>query len=209
MIFKDRQDGGRQLIPKLEQFKDNSDVIVLGLPRGGVVTAFEITKALNLKLDLVVPRKISAPGNPEFAIGAIAEDGEAVLNESVISTYKISQEYIDQEVENEKKEAQRRLSTYRGNLPPLDLKDKTAILVDDGIATGSTMRAAIKSVKAKGAKKIIVAVPVTSQDALEKISQEVDEFIYLKAPTFFGAVGAFYDSFSQTEDEEVIELVNQ
>ena len=208
-MFKDRKEAGQKLANKLEQYRDKKDTIVLGLPRGGVVTAYEIAKSLNLPLDLIVPRKIGAPDNPEFAIGAIAEDGEGIFDQSVITEYNISKDYIDKEVEKEKKEAQRRLKLYRGDRPILNLKDKTAILIDDGVATGATMRAAIKSAKIKGVKEIIVATPVIARDTLKKIGTEVNEVIYLDAPTFFGAVGAFYQSFAQTEDKEVIELMKE
>ena len=209
MIFEDRQEAGRKLISKLQQYKDKSDVIVLGLPRGGIITASEIAQGLNLPLDLVVTRKIGAPDNPEFAIGAITEDGEGVFDEVTISAYRISQEYIDEEIKKEKKEAKRRLRVYRGDRPPLNLKNKTVILVDDGVATGATLRAAIMSVKSKNAKKIIVAVPVIPQDSLEKIKNEVDDIIYLDVPLFFSAVGSFYKVFVQTEDEEVIALMKK
>lgn len=209
MLFKNRSEAGQQLAEQLIQYKDNPRVVVLGLPRGGVVVAFKIAKTLNLPLDLVVPRKIGAPGNPEFAIGAITEDGEGIFDEQVISTYNISKDYIDQTVAKEKKEAQRRLELYRGDRPPLDLKNKIAILVDDGVATGSTMLAAVKSTRSKGVKKIIVAIPVTARDSLEKIKEQADEVVYLNAPLFFGAVGAFYQNFDQTNDKEVIEIMNR
>lgn len=209
MIFKDRADAGQKLISKLKRFKDKPEVVVLGLPRGGVVVAFEIARGLRLPLDLVVPRKIGAPNDPEFAIGAIAEDGTEVLDEMVVAAYKISQDYINKQVEVEKKEAERRLKVYLGKSAPISLRGKTAILADDGIATGYTMLAAIKSVKAKGAEKIIVAVPVTARDSLEKLKREVDEVIYLDAPLYFGAVGAFYKNFPQTEDREVVDLLKK
>jgi len=207
MIFKNRKDAGEKLIPKLIQYKNKPGIVILALPRGGVVTAAEIVRKLNLPLDLVVPRKIGAPGNPEFAIGAIAEDGVGIFDNEIIAAYNIGQEYIKNEVEKEKKEAERRLKVYRGKRLPLNLEDKTVILVDDGVATGSTMRAAIRSVKKKKAKKIIVAIPTIAQDTLKKIQEEVDEVIYLKAPLFFGAVGAFYEDFAQTEDKEVIDII--
>ena len=209
MIFKDRQEAGYKLISKLQKYKNKTDVIVLGLPRGGIVTAFEIAKGLNLPLDLVVTRKIGAPDNPEFAIGAITEKGEGIFNEATISIYGISQRYIDKEIKKEKKEAERRLRVYRENRPPLNLQGKIAILVDDGVATGLTLRAAIKSVKIKNAKKIVVAVPVIAQDSLEKIENEVDEVVYLNSPLYFSAIGSFYESFTQTEDEEVIALMKK
>ncbi len=209
MIFKDRIEAGQKLAKALEKYKGQKDTIILGLPRGGVVTGFEIAKTLELPLDLVVPRKIGAPGNPEFAIGAITEEGEGIFNEGVIRDYEISKEYITGTVEEEKKEAQRRLKTYRGDRSPLDLKDKTVILVDDGIATGLTMRVAIKSVKNKDPKKIVVAVPCGAKDSIDQIKKDVDEVICLHAPIFFGAVGAFYREFPQTTDEEVIELMKE
>lgn len=209
MIFKDRRDAGRKLISKLAQFKNDPNVIVIGLPRGGVITASEIAQGLNLPLDLIVPRKIGAPYNPELAIGAITEDGEGIFDNKLISSLNVSQKYIDQEIEKEKEEAKRRIKEYRGDRPPLNLQNKIAILVDDGVATGSTMLAAIKSAKAKGAKKIIVAVPTTAQDSLKKIKKEVDEVVYLDAPFFFGAVGAFYEVFDQTIDEEVKSLMTK
>ncbi|MFC1609224.1 phosphoribosyltransferase [Patescibacteria group bacterium] len=208
MIFRDRQEGGQKLISEIEKYKGNPNAIILGLPRGGVVTAFEISSALNLPLDIIAPRKISAPGAPELAIGAITEDGELILNESV-KGYKIDPKYLETETENQKKEAERRLKVYRGERPPLILKDKIAIIVDDGVATGATMRAAIRSAKKSQAKKIVVAIPVIAQDSLEIIKNEVDEMIFLDAPPLFGAVGAFYENFSQTEDAEVIQLLNK
>jgi len=209
MIFKNRRDAGVKLIPKLMQYKNKPNAIILALPRGGVVAAEEIAKQLNLPLDLVVPRKIGAPSNPEFAIGAITEDGVGTFDNESIATYNISQEYINKEVEKEKKEAARRLKVYRGERLPLNLKDKTVILVDDGVATGATMRAAIKSVKQKAPKEIIVATPTIARDTLKIIQKEADAVIYLEAPIFFGAVGAFYENFAQTEDKEVIEIMNK
>lgn len=209
MIFKDRLEAGQRLAKVLEKYKRQKDTIILALPRGGVVVGFEVAKTLELPLDLVVPRKIGAPGNPEFAIGAITEEGEGIFNEAVIRDYGISKEYIDKTVEEEKKEAQRRLKAYRGDRPPLNLVEKTVIIVDDGIATGLTMRAAIKSVKNKDPKKIVVAVPCGAKDSIDQIKQEVDEVVCLHAPIFFGAVGAFYENFEQTTDEEVIELMKK
>lgn len=193
----------------LEKFKAQKDVIVLALPRGGVVVGNEVAKTLNLPLDLVVPRKIGAPDNPEFAIGAITESGEGIFQEEVIKEYYISEEYIKKTVAEEKKEAERRLKTYRGDKPALNLKNKTIILIDDGIATGMTMRAAIKSAREKGAKKIVVATPVAAQDSLQEIKKDADEIICLHSPSFFGAVGAFYKNFSQTTDEEVVVIMQR
>jgi len=181
---------------------------VLGLPRGGVIVASEVAKALVLPLDVVVARKVGAPDNPEFAIGAVSEEGEGVFDPEIIALYNISQEYIDKEIKKGKEEASRRLKKFHGDRVPLNLFGKTAILVDDGVATGSTMQAAILLAKTKGAKKIIVAVPVIAQDSLKLIREEVDESVYLDAPMLFGADGQFYKMFSQTTDEEVVDLLN-
>lgn len=207
MIFKNREEAGKRLSQKLKEFKNQKDTIILALPRGGVVTGFAIAQNLNLPLDIVVPRKIGAPENEEYAIGAITESGEGIFNQEAISSLSITKNYLDKKIAEEKTEAERRLKSYRQNKPILNLLNKTVIIVDDGIATGLTMRAAIKSVKEKKAAKIIVAIPVSAQDSLKIIKQEADDVIYLDAPLFFGAVGAFYEDFGQTTDQEVINLM--
>ncbi|MBU1146469.1 phosphoribosyltransferase [Patescibacteria group bacterium] len=208
MLFKNRLEAGEKLAVALDKFKNAKNAIILALPRGGVVVGFEVAQKLNLPLDIIVPRKIGAPANPEFAIGAITEQGVGVFDEMTVGAYGITESYLQNEIKKEKAEAVRRLKLYRSSRPPLDLKNKTAILVDDGLATGLTMRAAIKSVKRMGAEKIIVAIPVTSPEAVELVQKEVDEIIYLEAPAFFGAVGSFYEEFRQTTDEEVIDLLS-
>jgi putative phosphoribosyl transferase len=209
MKFKNRPEAGQKLAETLGKFKDAKDTIILALPRGGVVVGFEVAQKLNLPLDIVVPRKIGAPANPEFAIGAITETGEGIFNEMIIGAYGITESYLQNEIKKEKAEAERRLKLYRGTRSPLDLKNKTVVIVDDGLATGLTMRAAVKTVKILGAGKIIVAIPVTPPDTADLIKKEVDELIYLDAPAFFGAVGEFYDEFGQTTDEEVIDLLKK
>lgn len=209
MIFQNRQEAGLELIPELWRFCGKQDVVILGLPRGGVVVAYEVANALNITLDIIVPRKIGSPDNPEFAIGAITEDGEGIFNRDVIDMYRIPWEYIEKEVAKQIKEASRRLKAYRGNSPLAVLKDKTVIIVDDGIATGSTMLAAIKSVKNRGAKKIIVAVPVASRESISKIKKIVDKVICLQPHLCFGAVGACYEDFTQVTDAEVISLLER
>lgn len=206
MMFKNRVEAGQKLAEALKKFNNLPNTVILALPRGGAVIGFEVAQKLNLPLDIVVPRKIGAPGDPEFAVGAITETGEMILNEEV---FGISENYLKNEAEKEKQEAGRRLKLYRGSRPPLNLKNKTVILVDDGLATGLTMRAAIASVKKMKTKKIIVAVPVIPPDAVELIKKEADEIIYLGAPLLFGAVGAFYQEFGQTTDEEVIDLLKK
>ena len=159
-MFKNRIEAGKKIAQKLISYKNNKNILVLGLPRGGIILANEIAKIINSQLDIIVPRKIGSPYDPEFAIGAITEEGEAFLNKDIINNYNISKEYIDKEIIKEKKEAKRRLKIYRGNKKLIDYKDKIIILVDDGIATGSTILAAIFSIKKFKPKKIIVAVPV-------------------------------------------------
>lgn len=209
MTFKNRADAGKQLAEKLKKYSGDKSTIILALPRGGVVVAKEVADVLNLPMDLIVSRKIGAPDNPEFAIGAIAEGFEGVFDQRVIVSYGISDEYIRNEIKKEREEMDRRLNVYRAGRVPLDLAGKTAILVDDGIATGLTMIATINSAKIKGAKKIVVAVPVASRDSVEKVKKLVDDIIYLDTPEFFMAVGQFYESFSQVEDAEVVKMMTQ
>jgi predicted phosphoribosyltransferase len=209
MIFQNRQEAGQELIPELWQFSGNQDVVILGLPRGGVVVAYEIAKALKISLDIIVPRKIGSPDNPEFAIGAITEDGEGIFNRDIIDMYRVPWEYIEKEVAKQAKEATRRLKVYRGDRPPIELKGKTVIIVDDGIATGSTMLAAIKSIKSREAEKIIVAVPVASMESISKVKSIVDKVICLQPHLRFGAVGACYEDFRQVQDDEVIEIMHK
>lgn len=207
MIFKDRSDAGRQLAEKLKDYKGKKKTVVIALPRGGVVLGYEIAKVLNLPLDIVVPRKIGHPHNPEYAIGAITESGEGIFNKQ--EKKQVDPQWLKSAIAKEKKEARRRLKMYRSGKNPVDLYGKQVLIIDDGIATGLTMRAAVKSVKIKNPDKIIVAVPVAARDSLEKIKKEVDEVICLDAPEFFGAVGAFYEVFGQTQDEEVVALMKK
>ncbi len=208
MLFNDRRDAGKQLASQLGGYKDRKDVIVLGLARGGMVTAAEVSSALGVPLNVVVVRKIGAPGNEELALGAIAEHGEGVFNDQLIGILGVSPDYLKREVERQRKILKERLSLYRGRSPAPDLNGKTVILVDDGIATGSSMRVAIHSVREAKAKKIVMAVPVAAPDSLRKIGKEVDEVVCLSSPVFFEAVGAFYRIFDQTSDDEVIRLLS-
>lgn len=209
MLFYNRAEAGKKLAKELKKYKSNKNAIVLGLPRGGVIVAYEVAKDLDLPLDIVVPRKIGAPNNEEFAIGAITETGEGIFDETSIKYLAISEKYLKETVEKEKQEAQRRLKLYRGDRPVIDLTEKIVILVDDGIATGSTMLAACKSVKVRGAKKLVVAVAVTPKDTVDKVKKIADEFVYLYAAKNFMAVGQFYNIFEQTTDEEVIEKLRE
>ena len=208
MRFKDRKDGGAQLAQSLLQYKDQPDTIVIGLPRGGVITAAEVAKKLNLPLDIMVPRKIGAPFNEELAVGAVTQDGDVVWNESILKTAHLEPSDLIDTIQKEKKESARRLLAYRGNKPILNLENKTVIIVDDGIATGATMRAAIASAKKQQAKKIVVATPVSTPETLQNIEQEVDDVVSVLMPTAFLGISAFYESFPQTTDEEVIALLS-
>ena len=209
MIFKDRTDAGKQLAEALSQYQNQKDAVVIGLPRGGVVVAYEVAKFLKLPLDITCPRKIGAPSNPEFAIGAITETGEGLFNQDVVAKLGISESYLEQAIRVEKAEAQKRLDKFRGNKPPRNIENKIILLVDDGLATGSTMKAAIMSMQAARADKIIVAVPVSPPDTLGEIRGMVDEIVCLDSPPFFQAVGQFYQKFDQTTDEEVIHLIKE
>ena len=199
MIFKDRHEAGKKLTKKLSKYKNKKDVIVLGIPRGGVEVAFEVAKILIAPLSIVVTKKIGHPFESEFAIGAVSP-GNYIVDEGYGKEAK--DEYIKKTVRQMNKEIKRRYTEYtKGILPKL--KNKIVIVVDDGLATGYTLLAAIKYVKSKNPKKVIVAVPVAAQDSFEKVKKMADELICLEVPGFFFAVGSFYQEFSQLEDEEV------
>lgn len=205
MRFKDRKEAGGKLAAALARYSGATDAVVAALPRGGAVLGRVAADALALPLDLVVPRKLGAPGNPEYAIGALAEHGEAVWNEGERRIY--DEGVLERLVAQEREESLRRLRTYRGALPPRDLSGKTVILVDDGVATGYTMRAAIRTARREGAARVVVAVPVAAPDAVELLKDEADEVIVLTAPEAFFAIGDFYDEFPQVSDEEVLRLM--
>jgi len=208
MLFKDRIQAGQKLAEKLLEYKDK-DVIILAIPRGGVVVAYEIAKVLNAPLDLIIPRKIGAPYQPELAIGAVTQDGTIILNEDIISYLPIPENYIEAEAERQKKEIERRLIKYRGSAIEPKLENKIVIIVDDGIATGATMLAAIASIRKKKPLKIIAAIPVAPPESLEKIKEYADEIVCLQTPEPFFAIGQFYERFEQLEDEEVIDILNK
>lgn len=207
MIFRDRVEAGRKLANRLEQYR-NQIAVVYGLPRGGVVVAVEIAKTLNAPLDLVIVRKIGHPYNPEYAIGAVAEDGHMVCNETERGS--IDQAWFNQEKDKQQKEAKRRREVYLGDRKSISAKDKIAILVDDGVATGLSLFCAINELKHQKPKKIVVAIPVSPPDTAEKIRQQVDELVSLEIPSYFlGAVGAYYQNFDQVEDKEVIGIIKK
>jgi putative phosphoribosyl transferase len=204
--FSDRVDAGKRLASALKDFSSRNG-IVLAIPRGGVVVGFQIAQALRLPLDVIIPHKLGAPVNPELAIGAITEDGTKILDENIIQYLDVNCDYINEESERQKKEIQRRLQLYRQNTPYPNLKGADVIVVDDGIATGATMKAALASVKNKGAATITVAVPVGPPSTIKELSRIANRVVCHYTPEFFQAIGQFYSDFSQTTDEEVIELL--
>jgi predicted phosphoribosyltransferase len=205
--FPNRAEAGRVLAEKLEKYAGRHDAIVLGLPRGGVPVAFEVATRLRLPLDVFIVRKLGVPGFEELAAGAIASGGVRVLNEDVFRALPNADEIIELITEREKEELQRREISYRGDRPSPELRGRTVILVDDGMATGSTMHAAVKSLRQRGAARIVVAVPVGPADTCREFENEADEIICAIAPQFFQAVGQHYEDFSQTSDEEVREIL--
>lgn len=207
MIFADRVDAGKQLAVALMKYKGQKDTLILGLPRGGVVVAYEIAKALKLPLDVICPRKVGAPFNPELAVGAVTETGKGILNTQLIRELGISQDYLQATIERETHIAEQRLASFRKNRPPRNLKGKTIILVDDGLATGSTMKAAIETSKSEFASRIVVAVPIAPADTITEMESLVDEVICLDIPAYFMAIGQFYENFAQVNDAEVTELL--
>ena len=209
MIFRDRRDAGRQLAARLTRYADRTDVLVLALPRGGVPVAYEVAKALKAPLDVFLVRKLGVPGHEELAMGAIASGGVRVLNEDLVDYLRIPDEVIDAVAAVEQRELERRERAYRDDRPPPDVKDRIVILVDDGLATGSTMRAAAAALRLQKPRRIVVAVPVSSAETCEELRSEVDEIVCAVTPEHFQGVGLWYEDFSQTSDEEVRELLKR
>ena len=207
--FANRAEAGRLLAEKLEKYVNRNDVVVLGLPRGGVPVAYEVAKRLHAPLDVFIVRKLGVPGFEELAAGAIASGGVRVLNEAVVRAIPFAGEAIEAVTARETAELQRREQIYREGRPPPELRNRTVILVDDGLATGATMRAAVKSLRQQDAATIIVAVPVGPADTCGELGQEADEAICLSTPPFFQAVGQYYEDFSQTSDDDVRDLLTR
>jgi predicted phosphoribosyltransferase len=206
--FADRREAGAELAKRLGQFNGRRDVVVLALPRGGVPVAYEVARALGAPLDVFLVRKLGLPGYRELAMGAIASGGVRVLNTDVVEWYKIPSTVIDQVAREEQAELERREREYRDGRKPPELRDRTVLLVDDGLATGSTMKAAVQAVRAYQPARIVVAVPVGSPDTCREFSDVADEIVCARAPEQFSAVGQWYRDFSQTTDEEVRELLH-
>lgn len=201
--FQDRRDAGRKLAQKLLHYANRQDVIVLALPRGGVPVAYEVALALKLPLDIFIVRKLGLPGHEELAIGAIASGGIRVLNKDIIRTLNIPEEVVNQVAKREMQELQRREQSYRGNLPAPEVRNRTVILIDDGLATGASMRAAIVGLRTQHPARIVVAVPTAAPETCEAFETEVDEIVCAITPEPFLGVGRWYEDFSQTTDEGV------
>lgn len=208
MFFKDRIDAGKQLGNALQKYKSDNTV-VLGIPRGGVVVAAETAKIIGAPLDVIIPRKLGAPLNPEVAIGAVTQDGTVIKDEVMVRRLGLSDLQISGMAEQVSDEIQRRVQTYRNGKTGLDLYGKTVIVVDDGIATGFTVQAALQSVRNAKADKLVLAVPVAPADTVSTLREKVDSLVCLYAPEVFYAVGQFYNDFEQTSDEEVISLLSE
>ena len=209
MHFRDRQEAGQLLAKELASLRGQKDLIVLGVPRGGVVVAYEVARALAAPLDVYITRKVGAPYNPELAIGAVASDGTLVLDRNLIERIGVPDDYVQEETARQRQEIKRRLAAYRGSRPEVDLRGKTVILVDDGVATGATTLASLRAIKTRQPARLTLAIPVGPEDVVQILSAEADQVICLYAPQDFWAVGAFYTVFDQTADAEVIQLLQE
>ncbi|WP_159904699.1 phosphoribosyltransferase [Salinirussus salinus] len=202
-MFRDRRDAGRQVAELLEGHDIEPDV-VLAVPRGGLPVGRAVADALGVPLDVVVARKLPAPGNPELAVGAVAADGTVWLNDGYVADLGVDESYVEQATEREREAAARKLARYRGDRPAPDLAGKVVAVVDDGLATGATVRACVRQVRDAGAARVVVAVPVGPPDTVERLREEADEVVCVETPPHFGAVGQFYESFPQVSDEEAM-----
>jgi putative phosphoribosyl transferase len=207
--FKNRNDAGVQLAFKLNNYKDKEELLVLALPRGGIIVGYEIASYLNCPIDVIIVRKLGFPGNPELAIGAISENGSIILDKDIISSFGISEEYIQEEIYRHKSLIEGRVNLYRkGNTLP-DFKGKIVILVDDGVATGATMKVAISTIRSEEIKRLVVAIPVASPEIAKELFVLADEFICLEAPYGFISVGSYYQNFDQVSDDDVIDILHR
>ena len=209
MIFKDRADAGRKLAARLTRYADREDVLVLALPRGGVPVAYEVAKELKAPLDVFLVRKLGVPGHEELAMGAIASGGVRVINQELVNYLGIPDEVIEAITAIEQRELERRALAYRDKHPSPGIEGRIIILIDDGLATGSTMRAAAVSLRLKKPQRIVVAVPVSSPETCDEFRSEVDEIVCAVTPQHFQGVGLWYDDFSQTSDDEVRNLLKR
>lgn len=205
--FGDRREAGVALGQRLAQIPMDAPQVVLALPRGGVPVGYEVARILQAPLDVFTVRKLGVPGQEELALGAIARGGTRVLNEEVLDTLGLTEADVDRVAAREQQELERRDRAYRGDRPPVPVAGRTAVLVDDGLATGSTMRAAVRAIRAERPKRVIVAVPVSARSTCEALAREVEAIVCVRTPEPFYAVGLWYEDFSQTTDEEVRELL--
>ena len=208
-VFRNRAEAGRILAAKLMRHSKEPDVLVLGLPRGGVPVAFEVAKALGAPLDVFVVRKLGVPGQPELAMGAVASGGVRVLNDTVVEDLRIPPHVIDAVAEQEDRELKRRELAYRGCQAEPDVRGRTVILIDDGVATGATMLAAIRALKLQHPARLVVGVPTAAASTVRELQSEVDDFVALMTPEPFYSVGQWYEDFGQTSDSEVTDLLNR
>lgn len=207
--FRDRADAGRYLAERLKKYAGDNNTLVLGLPRGGVVVAFEVARGLGVPMDIFLVRKLGVPGYEELAVGAIASGGILEINQDVAQSIQISRARIEEIAAKETKELKRREQAYRGSRPPIKVEGRTIVIIDDGLATGATMRAAVEALRKQNPYKIVVAVPVASIEACNEFRTKVDEIVCGITPAYFNAVGAWYDDFGQTSDEEVVHLLRE
>ena len=208
MVFRDRVEAGKKLAEAVKEFRGR-DVVVLGIPRGGVVVANEVAKALAAPLDIVVTRKIEAPGEPEYALGAVTQEGDVIMDRQAAESLGASPQYLDDQVKKKREEVKERMQRLRGDAPYPRLEGKVVIIVDDGIATGSSVGAAVMSVKKRKPKEIVVAVPVAPADAVETLSEEGAKVVCLETPGSFLAIGEFYRDFDQVEDIRVKRILDE
>ncbi|HLA25420.1 MAG TPA: phosphoribosyltransferase family protein [bacterium] len=208
MTFRDRREAGRRLAEALNGYRPRRPFI-LAIPRGGIVVGYEVAVALDAPLDVVVPRKLRAPYNPELAVGAVAHDGSVYVDSPLVSSLRIPEEYLKEETATQLEEIRRRMRVYRGDRPQPALAGRAAIVVDDGIATGSTMIAALRAVRGMQPEVAAAAIPVAPPEGVESLRAEADDVVCLYTPTLFYAVGQFYDDFAQTTDDEVVFLLRR
>jgi len=207
MPFRDREQAGRALAAAMKELTGD-EVVVLAIPRGGAVVGSEVARGLGAQLDVIVTRKIGAPGEPEYALGAVTQTGEVILDETAVEVLRVPEEYLDREAARQWDEVKDRMRRFRGARPLPSLKGKVVVLVDDGIATGSTMFAALKYVKMQAPKSLVVAIPVGPTETIAKLAPEVDRVVCLETPEPFFAIGQFYSDFKQVEDDEVRRILN-
>jgi putative phosphoribosyl transferase len=207
--FPDREAAGQQLAEALDEYRDRDNILILALPRGGVPVAYQVAEHLGADLDLMIVRKLGMPGHEELAIGAIASGGERILNEDILTYSQVSEEALEEVTARERRELQRREQAYRDDRPWPDMTRTTVILVDDGLATGATMRAAATAVKRHQPREVVIAVPVAPEETIEKLRATADNVVCLETPPAFGAIGRWYRNFDQVSDDEVRTILNR